>query len=87
MLQAQNLAELAIDAREKAEKGRQKAAEAERDVEAAVIVRQKLEADIEQLRQISSEPAAAQGTQSSGHFWPPVRVSQSCKTNCTEMCQ
>lgn len=62
LLQAQNLAELAIDAREKAEKGRQKAAEAERDVEAALIVKQKLEADIEKLRQISSQPAAEQGS-------------------------
>ena len=62
LLQAQNLAELAIDAREKAEKGRQKAAEAERDVEAALIVKQKLEADIEKLRHISSQPAAEQGS-------------------------
>lgn len=61
--QAQTLAELAIDAREKAEKGRQKAAEAERDVEAALIVKQKLEADVEQLRQISTEPSTEQGTE------------------------
>lgn len=60
--QAQTLAEQAIDAREKAEKGRQKAAEAERDVEAALIVKQKLEADIEQLRQISTEPSEGQAT-------------------------
>lgn len=60
--EAQTLAEQAIDAREKAEKGRQKAAEAERDVEAALVVKQKLEADIEQLRQISTEPSAGQGT-------------------------
>ena len=58
-LQAQNLAELAIDAREKAEKGRQRASEAERDVEAALIVKQQLEADIEQLRHISSEPSTS----------------------------
>ena len=58
LLQAQTLAEQAIDAREKAEKGRQKAGEAERDVEAALIVKQKLEADIEKLRHISSEPPA-----------------------------
>ena len=62
LLQAQNLAEQAIEAREKAEKGRQKAAEAERDVEAALVVKQKLEADIEKLRQISSEPSAEQGS-------------------------
>lgn len=62
LLQAQNLAEQAIDAREKAEKGRQRAAEAERDVEAALVVKQKLEADIEKLRHISSEPSAEQGS-------------------------
>ena len=62
LLQAQNLAEQAIDARERAEKGRQKAAEAERDVEAALVVKQKLEADIEKLRHISSEPSAEQGS-------------------------
>lgn len=62
LLQAQTLAEQAIDAREKAEKGRQKAAEAERDVEAALVVKQKLEADIDKLRQISSEPSAEQGS-------------------------
>jgi len=59
-LQAQNLAELAIDAREKAEKARQKVAEAARDVYAAKIVKQKLDADIEQLRQVSSEPSAGE---------------------------
>ncbi len=59
-LQAQNLAELAIDAREKAEKARQKVAEAARDVDAAKIVKQKLDADIEQLRQVSSEPSAGE---------------------------
>ncbi len=59
-LQAQNLAELAIDAREKAEKARQKVAEAERDVDAAKIVKQKLDADVEQLRHVSSEPSAGQ---------------------------
>ena len=55
--QAQNLAELAIDAREKAEKARQRVAEAERDVEAAKVVREKLEADIEALRHVSNEPS------------------------------
>ena len=60
-LQAQNLAELAIDAREKAEKARQKVAEAARDVDAAKIVKQKLDADVEQLRQVSSEPSAGEG--------------------------
>lgn len=59
-LQAQNLAELAIDAREKAEKARQKVAEAARDVDAAKIVKQKLDADIEQLRHVSSEPSAGE---------------------------
>ena len=59
-LQAQNLAELAIDAREKAEKARQKVAEAARDVDAAKIVKQKLDADIEQLRQVSNEPSAGE---------------------------
>lgn len=57
-MQAQTLAEQAIDAREKADKSRQKVAEIERDVEAANIVKQKLEAEIEQLRQISTEPSA-----------------------------
>ncbi|DBA99171.1 hypothetical protein WJX82_006091 [Trebouxia sp. C0006] len=59
--EAQNLAELAIDAREKAEKARQKVAEAARDVDAAKIVKQKLDADVEQLRQVSSEPSAGEG--------------------------
>ncbi|KAL0022130.1 hypothetical protein WJX79_005559 [Trebouxia sp. C0005] len=58
--EAQNLAELAIDAREKAEKARQKVAEAARDVDAAKIVKQKLDADIEQLRHVSSEPSAGE---------------------------
>ncbi|KAL0018096.1 hypothetical protein WJX77_002629 [Trebouxia sp. C0004] len=58
--EAQNLAELAIDAREKAEKARQKVAEAARDVDAAKIVRQKLDADIEQLRHVSNEPSAGE---------------------------
>ncbi len=57
-LQAQNLAELAIDAREKADKAHQKVAESERDVEAAKVVREKLEADIEQLRHVSADPSA-----------------------------
>ena len=56
-LQAQKLAEVAIDAREKAEKARQRVAEAERDVQAAKAVREKLDADIEALRHISTEPS------------------------------
>ena len=56
-MQAQKLAEVAIDAREKAEKARQRVAEAERDVQAARAVREKLDADIEALRTISSEPS------------------------------
>ena len=57
-VQAQQLAELAIDAREKADKARQKVAESERDLEDAKVVKAKLDADIAQLRHVSAEPSA-----------------------------
>lgn len=53
-LQAQNLAEIAIDAREKAEKARQRVSEAESEVQAATVVKQKLEEDIERLRKLAT---------------------------------
>lgn len=53
-LQAQNLAEIAIDAREKAEKARQRVSEAESEVQAATVVKQKLEEDIERLRKLAN---------------------------------
>ena len=53
-LQAQTLAEIAIDAREKAEKARQRVSEAESEVQAATVVKQKLEEDIERLRKLAT---------------------------------
>lgn len=53
-LQAQTLAEIAIEAREKAEKARQRVSEAESEVQAATVVKQKLQEDIDRLRNLAT---------------------------------